>query len=49
MGFVTLCEVFLRIQPHFGLWKYFFLARTGAKQLPVANDMVMQIRGNSSA
>jgi hypothetical protein len=31
-AFIALCEALLGIQPHFSLWKYFFLAHAGAKQ-----------------
>jgi hypothetical protein len=26
-AFVTLCEAYIRIQPHFNLWSYFFRAQ----------------------
>jgi hypothetical protein len=27
MAFVTLCEAYMGIEPHFDLWKYFFRTR----------------------
>jgi hypothetical protein len=27
MAFVTLCKVYRGIEPHFNMWKYFFLVR----------------------
>jgi hypothetical protein len=35
VAFITLCEAFLGILPHFGLWKHFFHVRIEAGPLPL--------------
>jgi hypothetical protein len=51
--FITMCEAFLGIQPHFDLWKYFFIAHTAAttkdgKLLPVASSSSYGMGGQDS-
>jgi hypothetical protein len=40
-AFVTLCEAYMGIEPHFNLWNYFFHARlqqgSGAEMLHLGN------------
>jgi len=40
--FIHLCEAFLGIDPHFGLWKYLYHCKPGNK------DKVLQVIGGAS-
>jgi hypothetical protein len=40
-AFVTQCEAYLRIEPHFNMWNYFFCA-----QLQEGSDMKMMALGS---
>jgi hypothetical protein len=47
--FITLCEAFLGIDPHWGLWKYLFRLRpSGSKdEIPVLGGAIVSMRFES--
>jgi hypothetical protein len=40
VAFITLCEAFLVIHPHFRLWKYFFHVRAEPRPLPLIGGVI---------
>jgi hypothetical protein len=53
VGFITLCEVFLGIQPHFDLCQYFFIARAAVttkdgKLLQLICGVILQLQNGRS-